>query len=251
MLPHYSVTRIQDCLECPYKFKRYHIDKVKQGRSKYTSFGLTIEDSIEEVYNNPEVYQNLEDSQIYDLLDRYWVAKQYQKEYTNDIPTFYFLGYSSKQEEDQYKKDGFNYIKEYFKYNKIEKQFAFELPFEVTYKKWLLKGRIDHIKQLNGELYLIDNKVSDKIIMDMETSLQLGLYLYAMRVLQPKLKITHIGYYYIKLNKLSLLEVDKVKLKDILNTIEQTCLLIEAGIFNPTKNKYCYFCQFKDECSVN
>jgi len=82
----------------------------------------------------------------------------------------------------------------------------------------------------------------------MNVSLQLGLYLYAMRVLQPKLHITHIGYYYIKLNKLSVIEVDKVKLKDILYIIEDTCCKIEAEQFDKKINQYCYFCQFKKEC---
>jgi len=245
----YSVSKINEYLSCPYKFKKLYVDKIPQAKSKYLSFGLAFEDILEHIYNNADLYvNNFNDDVINKLIEDFWICNQYKKEYNNQEETFKFLGFSSKKEEEKYKRDTFFYLKEYFRVNKIEKQFAFELPIEVSYNNRIFKGRIDHIKKTETDLIIIDNKVSDKIIYNMDTSIQLGLYLYAMRVLYPKTKITHIGYYYIKLNKLSVVPVDKVKIKDILHTINGVCDKIELELYNKQENSYCYFCQFKNEC---
>jgi len=246
----YSISKIIQYQECPYKFKKYYVDKIPQAKSKYLSFGLALEDTIEHIYKHSEDYAcTFNDEILKELIKEFWVCTQYKKEFALlDEQPYPFLGYSSKQEEQTWKDNGFQYLKEYFSINKIEPQVAFELNVSVDLYGRTFNGRIDHIKKQDNKLILIDNKVSDKIIWNMEQSLQLGFYLYAIRVLYPKLKITHIGYYYVKLNKLSMLEVEKVKLNDILLIIKDVCEKIEAEKFNRKQNQYCYFCQFKNEC---
>lgn len=246
----YSISKIILYQECPYKFKKQYIDKVPQAKSKYLSFGLALEDTIEHIYKHSEDYAcTFNDNVLKQLIEEFWICNQYKKEFALlDEEPYSFLGYSSKQEEQKWKEQGFQYLKEYFTINKIEPQVAFELKVSVDLYGRTFNGRIDHIKKQEAKLILIDNKVSDKIIYNMEQSLQLGFYLYAMRVLQPKLKITHLGYYYIKLNKLSTIPVEKVRIKDILQAIHETCLNIEAKKFDKQINGYCFFCEFKNEC---
>lgn len=246
----YSVSKINEYLLCPYKYKKLYVEKVLQSKSKYLSYGLAFEDTLEHIYKHPDTYKyNFTDEIIRNLIEKFWVCNQYKEEYlTSDLPTYKFLGFSSKKEEETYKTNAFFYLKEYFRLNEIEKPYGFEIPISVQYKGRQFNGRIDHLKKTENGLILIDNKVSDKIIYNMEMSIQLGLYLYAMTVLKPRLKITHIGYYYIKLNKLSTIPVEKVKLKEILHTINDVCDKIELGLFNKKENGYCYFCQFKNEC---
>jgi hypothetical protein len=246
----YSISKIILYQECPFKFKRQYIDKVTQAKSKYLSFGLALEDTIEHVFKHSEDYAcTFNDDILKELMNEFWICTQYKKEFALlDEAPYSFLGYSSKKEEQKYKDDGFQYLKEYFSINKIEPQVAFELKVSVALHGRTFNGRVDHIKKQDDKLILIDNKVSDKIIYNMDTSLQLGFYLYAMRVLQPRLKITHLGYYYAKLNKLSIIPVEKVKLKDILSTIKDVCDKIEEEKFDKQVNGYCYFCQFKNEC---
>lgn len=246
----YSISKIILYLECPYKFHKYYIEKVPQAKSKYLSFGLALEDTIEFIFNHSDIVEPVfDDGLLKQLIEQFWICTQYKKEFSLLAePSYKFLGFSSSKEEQTYKENGFSYLKEYFTINKIEPQVGFEVPIKVQYKGRTFNGRIDHIKKFEDKLILIDNKVSDKIIYNMAESLQLGFYLYAMRVLKPKLKITHIGYYYIKLNKLSTIPVEKVKLNDILNTISDVCDQIEAEKFDKQVNGYCYFCQFKNEC---
>ena len=245
----YSYSKIQEFINCPYKYKLLYIDKLKREKSKYTSFGLSIEDSLEFVYNNHELYKHTQDYVIH-LLKLFWIPKQYKKEYKKE-ETYSFLGYASKKEEKEYFFKGVSYIYEYFTYNKPERQLAFELAFEVPYKNWMLTGRIDHIKSLDNNIILIDNKVSSYIIYNIVDSIQLGIYLYALKVLYPRLPVNKAGFYYIPLQKSSYENVSNFNIKKTLKTIENTILLIEQKTrdlnFQPKVNSFCKFCRFKNE----
>jgi len=245
----YSFSKIQEYINCPYKYKLIYINKLKRGRSKYTSFGLSLEDSIEHIYNNSSEYVNNKDY-ITQLLKDFWVCKQYKKDYTNE-ETHRFLGYASKKEEADYFKNGVNYLYDYFQLNTPRKQIAFELPFTVPYKNWFFTGRIDHIKKEDDKIILIDNKVSSYIIYNISNNLQVGLYIYAIKVLQPKLRITDAGFYYIPLQKLSTIKVKEFDINYVLSTLEKHINEIEDATirhdFKPKVNNFCKTCEFKEK----
>jgi hypothetical protein len=126
------------------------------------------------------------------------------------------------------------------------KIFTIEDDFEVKYKEFTLKGRIDRIDIKNNELFIIDYKYHNQIKPKelKKHILQLSLYIQAVKIKYPDYKVKSAGIYDLKFGKLSFLnDVDDNTLNEELN------LYKEKFQIDRCENKhFCSYCSYNIIC---
>jgi hypothetical protein len=246
----YSYSKISTYLQCPFSYKKQYIDKVSRSLSWQLALGITTADILERIYKDEVILkEGISDYLLKELVKEYWIPNQYKKEYSSDIPTSIFLGYKSIEDEQKQKENLVKWLESYFKIYSLKKVFGVEVPFEVQFDDFILIGRLDRLDLINNKLYIIDNKVTSKFLNDLFTSIQLGIYFYAISRMIPRFGISKVGYYYIKQGKETLIDSSRLEIDLIYSNIRRAVQGIRDNSFTPCKNQYCYFCDFKEECN--
>ncbi|GEM_PF-6182822 len=248
----YSYSKISTYLECPFRYKKQYIEKIKEKPKWQIFFGITAADILEKVYKEESFHNSLlEDSKLKELINYYWIPNQYKKEYSEiNQESYLFLNYKSKKEEETQKENLFKYLKFYFQNNKIERKFGIEVPFEVEFDDFLLTGKIDKLELINNKIYIIDNKVTSNFLNDLFESIQLGIYIFAIENLIKRFSVEKIGYYYIKQSKEQLIDRTDFNDYSVHQKLRQAVSGIRDNIFPACSNQFCNWCQFKKECGL-
>lgn len=243
----FSYSKLSLLEECPYKYKKYYIDKVEREFSSKIALGITFSDISEYVYKNLVPSESFSDSLIKELIEKFWIPVQYKEKYDNS-PTFKFLKYNTPKEEQSAKDMLCFYLKRYFVDFPIQiKPFGVEVPFEVPYKDILLVGKIDFIRKNSNYFTIIDNKLGRTEYV-LPTSLQLGIYIFAIEHLLPRFKIEKLGFYYVTKGLLQTINRTAFNLNLIFKNIDKYINIVKEGCFEKQENKFCKWCQFKEEC---
>lgn len=246
----YSYSKISTYLQCPFSYKKQYIDKITRRLTWQLALGITAADILERIYKDEVILkEGISDCLLQELVKDYWIPVQYKKEYSTDIPTSVFLGYKSIEEEQKQKENLFKWLQSYFRLYPLKRIFGIEVPFDVEFDDFILTGRIDKLELVDCTLHIIDNKVTSKFLNDIFESIQLGIYYYAISKMIPRFNVSKVGYYYIKQGKETLIDSSKLEKELIYKKIRKAVQGIRSKEFNPRENQYCYFCDFKLECT--
>ena len=222
-----SKSQINTFLQCPYKWKKQYIDKVKSKPSPAMVRGIRIHSSIEKFYKHTEIKDNVitvNDTSIK-------VPKK-------------FLEFEERRIESC-RKQG-KVVDKYFK--------PLFQELKVSDEELGLRGFIDavYINPKDDELILIDYK-SGKFRPENYDDYRFELCVYAELLNnsgKTDEKVKYIGILFVDADKLFFEELKQETIEKMYNTIKNVREKMGAKNYKPKKNKYCYFCNFKKECPL-
>lgn len=239
-----SYSKMSLYLNCPRSYKKLYIDKVPPKPQPFFSFGTTIHETFERVYDpiNPIPKPTLQ--QVLAIYD--------------EVRLTHREGFDSDATEEQYRQDGIRQITMY--YNSFIKDvdfkpaYSIEDYFEIPCGKYaVMTGFIDRIDKLeDGTFEILDYKTEPTMRTQeaIDNDKQLSIYYWACE--------DTLG---LKISKLSLLMLDHdVKLETtrtrdsipkVVETIDKTAYeMIHEKEFAPRKNKYCKSCDHLHDCPL-
>ncbi|HZD60244.1 MAG TPA: PD-(D/E)XK nuclease family protein [Anaerolineae bacterium] len=164
-------------------------------------------------------------------------------------------GYESAFHEEQYKKRGYELLRNFYVLHAPEAKpaLSLEAPFKLQIGDHLVMGRIDRIDELaDGTVEIIDYKTGKpKDQKSANASLQLGLY--ALASIKEFNRIpSALSFYYLETNE----KVTSARTNKELEKVEATVLECASGIksgkFDPKPNigGHCKWCDFSLLCDV-
>lgn len=239
-----SYSKMSLYLNCPRSYKKLYIDKAPPKPQPFFSFGTTIHETFEEVYDpiNPMPKPSLE--KVLDIFEK--VRLRHREGYAND------------EIEEKYRQDGIvqvtKYYNTYIKDCDFKPAFSIEDYFEIPCGKYaVMTGFIDRIDKLEDGTYEILDYKTEPTMRSQEAvdnDKQLSIYYWACE--------DTLG---LKISKLSLLMLDfDVKLETtrtrdsipkVIETIDKTAYeMINEKEFAPRKNKYCKSCDHLHDCPL-
>ncbi len=239
-----SYSKMSLYLNCPRSYKKLYIDKVPPKPQPFFSFGTTIHETFERVYDpvNPIPKPSLE--RVLEIYD--------------EVRLTHREGFDSDATEEQYRQDGIRQITMY--YNRFIKDcefkpaYSIEDYFEIPCGKYaVMTGFIDRIDKLDDGTYeILDYKTEPTMRTQeaVDNDKQLSIYYWACE--------DTLG---LKISKLSLLmldhdcKVETTRTRDsipkVIETIDKTAYeMIHEKDFLPRKNKYCKSCDHLHDCPM-
>ncbi|PKL40189.1 MAG: hypothetical protein CVV41_20485 [Candidatus Riflebacteria bacterium HGW-Riflebacteria-1] len=239
-----SYSKMSLYLNCPRSYKKLYIDKVPPKPQPFFSFGTTIHETFERVYDpvNPIPKPTLQ--QVLDIYD--------------EVRLTHREGFDSDATEMQYREDGIRQITRYYnsfiKDAEFKPAYSIEDYFEIPCGKYaVMTGFIDRIDKLDdGTFEILDYKTEPTMRTQeaVDTDKQLSIYYWACE--------DTLG---LKISKLSLLmldhdvKVETTRTRDsipkVIETIDKTAYeMIHEKDFLPRKNKYCKSCDHLHDCPM-
>lgn len=239
-----SYSKMSLYLNCPRSYRKLYIDKVPPKPQPFFSFGTTIHETFERVYDpvNPIPKPSLE--RVIEIYD--------------EVRMTHREGFDSDATEAQYREDGIRQITMYYnsfiKDVEFKPAYSIEDYFEIPCGRYaVMTGFIDRIDKLeDGTFEILDYKTEPSMRTQeaVDTDKQLSIYYWACE--------DTLG---LKISKLSLLMLDHdVKLETrrtrdsiakVVETIDKTAYeMIHEQEFAPRKNKYCKSCDHLHDCPM-
>lgn len=239
-----SYSKMSLYLNCPRSYKKLYIDKVPPKPQPFFSFGTTIHETFERVY---DPIKPIAKPSLQQVLDIYEEVRMNHRE-----------GFDSDATEEHYRQDGIRQITMY--YNSFIKDvdfkpaYSIEDYFEIPCGKYaVMTGFIDRIDKLaDGTFEILDYKTEPTMRTQeaIDVDKQLSIYYWACE--------DTLG---LKISKLSLLMLDHdVKLETrrtrdsipkVVESIDKTAYaMIHETEFAPLKNKYCKSCDHLHDCPM-
>jgi len=249
----FSFTQLKAFETCPLQYKFAHILAIPVRGKFVFSFGKTMHSALQKFFEqmlkvDAHCQKNLFGNDTTDTsacLSLDDLLKIYEETWINDW-------YDNKAHEEEYKKQGRQSLREFYKINKDNwpKVKYLELGFNLKIGDYTVRGAIDRIdKNVDGSVELVDYKTGsfpqDEKCLDRD---QLLIYQLAASEIFNE-NVTKLSYYYLSENKtISFLgtpeDLSKTKEK-IIATIEK----IKQGGFLPKPSLFtCKNCDFKDIC---
>ncbi len=261
ILPNYfSYTQLKSFETCPYQYRYAHILRIPVFGKATFSFGKTMHLTLQLFFqflqdrskaqnqqsslfeNNTETLNSSQNTSNENLLNK--LLKIYSESWIDDW-------YSSKEQQEEYKKKGERILKEFYELhkNKFPKTKYLEIGFKLKLDDYTIKGQIDRIDEVEGGVEIVDYKTGNvpKDIGDIDKD-QLLIYQMASESVLKE-KTLNLTFYYLDQNKpVSFLgtEDDLVKLQSkIVKTIND----IKTSDFKATPSVIkCKSCDYKDIC---
>ncbi|NCB37533.1 MAG: hypothetical protein EOM80_02080 [Erysipelotrichia bacterium] len=239
-----SYSKMSLYLNCPRSYRKLYIDKVPPKPQPFFSFGTTIHETFERVYDpvNP-----IEKPTLQQVLDIY-----------EDVRLTHREGFDSDATEEQYRQDGIRQIKMYYNHfikdAEFKPAYSIEDYFEIPCGQYaVMTGFIDRIDKLEDGTYEILDYKTEPTMRSQEaidSDKQLSIYYWACE--------DTLG---LKISKLSLLMLDHdVKLvttrkrediQKVVEAVDKTAYeMIHETEFKPRKNKYCKSCDHLHDCPM-
>ena len=249
----FSFTQLKAFETCPLQYKFAHILAIPVRGKFVFSFGKTMHSALQKFFEqmlkvDAHCQKNLFGNDTTDTsacLSLDDLLKIYEETWINDW-------YDNKAHEEEYKKQGRQSLREFYKINKDNwpKVKYLELGFNLKIGDYTVRGAIDRIdKNVDGSVELVDYKTGsfpqDEKCLDRD---QLLIYQLAASEIFNE-NVTKLSYYYLSENKTisflgTLEDLSKTKEK-IIATIEE----IKQSGFLPKPSLFtCKNCDFKDIC---
>ena len=203
-------------LNCPYKWKKTYIDNIRSIPSPAQRRGIAIHEKIEKFYKNMKP----------------------------DLDLKNFIKFELRR------------IKDMIKEGKFDRKYFFPLfqELKMQNEELGLKGICDavFINPSDDGLIVIDWKTG-KYYPNKFDDYRFELAVYS-ELLKHSGKINeepkYWGIYFTDQDKLFFEKIDKKYVDDMYETMDLVRAGIEIKDYLPTKNEWCYFCQYKHECGV-
>ena len=203
-------------MQCPYKWKKCYVDKIRSKPSKAQMRGIKIHEKIEHFYKNPKPDADLKN------LIRFEIQR----------------------------------VKDMMKDNTFDKKYFYPVfqELKMQNEELGLKGIVDavFINPKDNKLIVVDWKTG-KYYPDKFDDYRFELAVYA-ELLKNSGKINEApGYwaiYFIDQDKLFFEKIDKKYIDKMYETMKQVRQGIKEENYQAKENEWCYFCQFKKECPL-
>ena len=217
-------------LQCPYKWKKCYIDKIRSKPSIYQTRGINIHSKIEKVYNKIE------------LVDSGLPVPKIKIEYDDDLK--HLIEFEKQRIKSCVNEKG-EFDMKYFR------PLAQELKLHND--KMGMRGIVDAVYINPGDdgLIVLDwktgkyygNKLDDY-------RFELAVYAEMLRAQGKYDNIKYWAIYFTDQNKLFFEKIDMKYIIDMYKTVAKVRKEIEAENFEPKKNEWCWNCDFKKECPL-
>lgn len=243
-----SYSQIDTFNICPLQYKYKFILRIPVPSSGAAAFGSTIHETMRDFYQRALAGQKPSKDNLLNILAENWISP----------------GYSSKSQEEKYKKEGEKILKEFYEksYNSEKLPKCLEQVFTVKISPDLkVGGKIDRIDSNGSEVEVIDYKTgSASAKKDVAKDLQLTIYalvasdgtLESMGILDktPKPEEVKVSFYFFGNQE----KVSAVRTKEELEQVKKELIQkgqdISRSDFSPTPGKMCDFCDYKLLCEA-
>ena len=211
-----SKSQVNAYLDCPYKWKKFYIDKVTSRPSPAQTRGSAIHAKIEKFYKNPQPDEDLKN----------------------------FIAFELRR------------VKDMLKENKFDKKYFYPIfqELKMQNEELGLKGICDavYINPKDNKLIIIDWKTGryNKNKFD-DYRFELAVY---AELLKHSGKVDeepgYWGIYFTDADKLFFEKIDQKYIEKMYETVEKARQGMKEDLYPPQKNTWCWFCQFKYECPL-
>lgn len=227
-----SKSQANTYLDCPYKWKRIYIDKEYSKPSPPQLRGIKIHSKIEKAYNDIKL-EPQPNSKIPKIIRK------------DDEELKNLFIFDDDRISSCVKPDGTFDIK-YFK--------PLFQELRMKNEEIGLKGIVDaiYINPKDNKLIIIDWKTGqyNKKNLD-DYRFELAVYAELLKHSDiTDVEIGYIGIFFVDKNKLFFEELKQTDIDKMYETIEKVREGIKSEMYLPKKNKWCFFCQFKNECPL-
>ena len=240
-----SYSKMSLYLNCPLAYKKLYVDKVPPKPQPFFSFGTTIHETFERLYD-PE-RKSLKVPTLEEILAIYDQVRLTHRE-----------GFESDELEERYRLDGIRqltmYYNRFIKGKIFQPAHAIEEYFEIPCGKYaVMTGFIDRIDHLSDGTYeILDYKTEPTLRTQqaVDEDKQLSIYYWAAEETMG-----------LKISKLSLLMLDHDKkietfrsrenIPHVIESIDKTAYeMLTETEFKPKMNKYCKSCDHLNSCPL-
>jgi len=239
-LPKYfSPVALETYLQCPYKFKILYIDRIGARYKKpqpYHSFGNTIHKVLAEFFKIRNLQERTIDKLLL-LLDTYWISE----------------GYSTKEQEAEYKHNAVYLLKNFFENNDVTITPLFsEKFFRISIEDFFLTGKINRIDEVPGGVEIIDYKTGGYIPKSEELEKDLQMNIYALCCWEKyKLFPKIVSQIFLQHNqKISVSKTPQCIQETKQNIIDIVRRIYSDSEFLPQQNNLCPYCDILPICPL-
>lgn len=235
-----SVSQIETFDNCPLHYKLKYIYKLPTPKSASTSFGITIHESLR------QIYRALGDGLP---LDQQKILSVYEQNFVDE-------GFENKKHKDQFYKKGREYLIGYFKneFNKkiIPDKLEFKFGLKI-FKDLKIGGTIDRIDKISkDEIEVVDYKTGANIPSQKEVDKNLQLSIYALAILDIY-KVSpdnvRLSLYYLDTQEKITTRRSLKDLQDVKDKLYEYKLKIEKSDFRCNNSYFCqHNCEFNMFC---
>ena len=239
-----SFTQIDTYQLCPLKYKYQYVLKIPTNPAGQASLGTTVHNALEQFYSEFINNKNIKKERLLQLFEESWIP----------------VGYTSKSDESNSKKEGRNMLANYFKtfHSKTLKILDLEKSFKIKIgsgEDVFINGKIDRLDSTSQDgIEIIDYKTGKlQEEKKLKNSLQLSIYLLAATdkgLYNKKLSDVSLTFYYLQANQKITVDQTEETLQKAKENILEAVENIKSEKFKPKKGPACDFCQFKMICEA-
>jgi len=240
MIKYLSYSALSTYQQCPLKFKFEYIDRlgdIYRQERPYLSFGNSLHSTLAKFFQTKDIKQRTLDF-LYSLLKKNWISK----------------GYSSAEEESEYRQLAFSILEHFYESADINAQPIYvEEFFKLPIKDFFLTGKIDRIDAISEkEVEIIDYKTGKFVPTEEEIKDDLQLRIYALAAVKKyNLVPKKVSIYCLEQNVKLSTEFEAGKLEGTLNEIIDLYNKISQDKeFPPLKNHFCPACDYLVICPL-
>lgn len=244
-----SATRIKTYLQCPRQFRFHYVDEIPTMLTGALAFGQVIH----QVLHNLQMWRLTHGEPLSAQVAMYDFTRLWEEIESVEKPLF-----KTETEFTEYEELASLILSGYVEAHRelpppILLEYPFEIPLQddMTGRKYLLRGIIDRVDQVDGGLVIVDYKTSKRKPSPRQLSedLQLTIYAFAANHLFEQ-KVTRIVYYHLRdQTELEVSRSDealKVLLSETLPTVADN---IAEERYEPKPGYYCRFCDYRELCN--
>lgn len=231
-----SFSAFEAYAQCPLRFKRLYIDRVKEPSNKYALFGSAFHNLVDKLYETQNFVLNSALELWPDIFN-----KEAQKAAYKHIGLKDLVEQSSKGTRD---------IKTWFKMAERERILhpciEHEVKLEGNFKKSVLAAKIDLVLDVKGGLGIIDWKTGNS---DPKNLMQLALYA-VLYYKKTGRKVDWLIPFYVKTKDVVYQPCDDAIIGEASSYFGDLYRSItEDSEYLPKKGPNCYFCKFSKDGS--
>lgn len=228
-----SYSKVNTYLQCPLSYKYLYVDRLETKPKPFFALGESIHQTIQTFYTTEKSLPTFSD--LISYLDQSWKRK----------------GYSSLEEESQYREKAITILKDFYKRNIFSyfKAYKIEQRFDVQIEDITISGYIDQINKIGDKYEVIEYKTSQNglTVEEAENDLQVITYHIAFKEIYGFLP-DYVVYHNVRNGKVIKVKVSEEKEVETINLYKDVANKIRKNQFIPKKNIYCKWCDFLNIC---
>ena len=231
-----SYTAISSYERCPLSYRYRYVEGIEEEPSPHLSFGRSLHAALEWLYRRDvPVPPSLEE--LHAQLLGCWSSE----------------GYEDEEQEESFLEHAREVLTCYYHANVADFRLpvALEERFEMNMGGYILSGVIDRVdRHPDGRYEIIDYKTNRRLpeLSRLRKDLQLPIYQLACREVWGITPSKLTFYYLVPNQRFSTRPLDEEGLARVRERIDVVAELISRAEFEPTPNRLCDWCSYRDIC---